>query len=210
MSDNQDNELNDARPVADVPAADAPAGLDADTSPASAAPATSTRNALGIWAVVTGALLLFPIALVLGHLGLRASRQGEATNRRVALAGVVLGYVGMAVALVGTALALFVSGPNVAAQNTDIAAKTDAINIGNAMVLVSTQSGQVPTVELMGSSYTVGDEVVERELDTDVTVTTEGSSATDWCVNLSYEGGNSTDVSFSATAGLVEGAHCGL
>jgi len=187
---------------------DAGTGEDASAQ-GSVATSSSRRNALGVWGVVSGALLLFPIALVLGHMGLRANKNGDATNKSVALAGVILGYLGLASALVGTAIALFVVWPNVDAQNTDNAAKADVINIGNAMVVVTVGGGDIPAVQQLGSAWGVGDKSVPMQLRTEQTVTVTGDAPVGWCVTLNYQGGNESDVSYSPTGGLIESANCG-
>lgn len=204
--DNADGHIADR----DNAVADSDAGTGDDASAqGSVATSSSRRNALGVWGVVSGALLLFPIALVLGHMGLRANRNGDANNKSVALAGVILGYLGLAAALVGTAIALFVVWPNVDAQNTDNAAKADVINIGNAMVVVTVGGSDIPAVQQLGSAWSVGDQSVPMQLRTEQTVTVTGDGPAGWCVTLSYQGGNESDVSYSPTGGLTESANCG-
>ncbi|WP_430867937.1 DUF4190 domain-containing protein [Demequina aurantiaca] len=193
----------------DAGAADGAATDDAEADDAAVNNADeSRRNSLGVWSVVTGALLLFPVAIVLGHLGLRANKRGEANNRPVALAGVILGYVGLAAAIAGVAIALFVVSPNMAAQDDDNAAKVDVINIGSAAVAQSSASDQLPEVTTVDGGYAVGDTSLPAELEVPGTVTLDGSSASDWCLVLSYEGGNDSAVAYSSTSGLVDGATC--
>lgn len=179
-----------------------------DPAPESANP---RRNFLGTWAVVTGAVLLFPIALILGYLGLRAVKGGEANNKSVAMAGVILGYVGLVSALVAVGLVLFVVWPSATAQHNDNAAKADVISIGNAVVKVTSAGGTVSgPLEQQGSAWLVADEAVAMELRVEQAATVTGSSPTDWCVNLHYQGGNASDVSYSSTTGLITAANCGL
>src|SRR5690554_5888488 len=59
------------------------------------------RNWVGYAAFATGALALSVVAIVLGHLGLKASTQGRAANRDFALAGLILGYIGLVATTVG-------------------------------------------------------------------------------------------------------------
>ncbi|MDN4473307.1 DUF4190 domain-containing protein [Demequina zhanjiangensis] len=54
-----------------------------------------TALALSLAALVAGILASIP-AVVFGHLGLSAVKKGEANNRGLALAGVILGYIGIA------------------------------------------------------------------------------------------------------------------
>jgi hypothetical protein len=68
-------------------------------------PADSSRNWLGLTAFILSVLGGGLIAIVLGHLGLRAAARGKATNHETALAGTILGYVGVVIlcgALVAT------------------------------------------------------------------------------------------------------------
>ena len=68
-------------------------------------PADSRRNWLGLTSFIASLLGGGLIAIALGHLGLRAAARGKATNRGIALAGTILGYVGVVVlcgALVAT------------------------------------------------------------------------------------------------------------
>lgn len=170
---------------------------------------SSRRNALGIGAVITGALLLFPIALVLGYLGLRAAKRGTATNKRVALAGVILGYIGLIVALVGTALALFVVWPDADARTTDNAAKADVITLGNELG-AATASGQQVSDWNPSVAWVAGEAADTMQLADEPVFGVTGQTEFDWCLALAYEGGNQTQASFSATEGLMEdGATCG-
>lgn len=57
--------------------------------------AESNQNWFGIVALVTGVLGISPLALAFGVLGMRAARQDRANNRGMALAGVVLGSIGL-------------------------------------------------------------------------------------------------------------------
>jgi hypothetical protein len=94
---------DDAPPTAAIfggPGSSEPPG---DAPPAE--PADSRRNWLGLAAFIASILGGGVIAIVLGHLGLRAAARGKATNRATALAGTVLGYIGTVVlcgALVAT------------------------------------------------------------------------------------------------------------
>jgi hypothetical protein len=65
------------------------------------------KNAWGVAALVLAiaGVTLVPgigsiLGVVFGHLGLKAAKEGRADNRGVALAGVIVGYVGLALTLV--------------------------------------------------------------------------------------------------------------
>ena len=64
----------------------------------------TAKNALGVWALVTGILGLFCgisgiAAIILGTMGKQAAARGEATNRTMAQVGFVLGIVGLVFAV---------------------------------------------------------------------------------------------------------------
>lgn len=69
---------------------------------------STRRNALGIWSLVLGILSIVLCcvgwlpgipAVILGFLGRSAASRGEATNRGMALAGVILGAIGLVIGL---------------------------------------------------------------------------------------------------------------
>jgi hypothetical protein len=70
-----------------------------------AAPAAYPRNSLGVWSLVLGiasvVLALGAItgvpAIIIGNQGRRAVRAGEANNEGMAVTGVVLGWVSLAI-----------------------------------------------------------------------------------------------------------------
>ncbi|WNM24633.1 DUF4190 domain-containing protein [Demequina capsici] len=56
----------------------------------------SDKNWMGIVSLVTSLLGISLIAVILGHLGLRAVKRGEADNKGIALAGTIIGWLGIA------------------------------------------------------------------------------------------------------------------
>ncbi|QGQ19191.1 DUF4190 domain-containing protein [Cellulomonas sp. JZ18] len=69
---------------------------------------STRRNALGIWSLVLGILSIVLCcvgwlpgipAVILGFLGRSAASRGEATNRGIALAGIILGAIGLVIGL---------------------------------------------------------------------------------------------------------------
>lgn len=63
----------------------------------SKAPADPGKNWMGLAALIASFVGAGLVGIVLGHLGLRAARRGEATNRGIALAGTVLGYASVVI-----------------------------------------------------------------------------------------------------------------
>jgi hypothetical protein len=78
------------------------------------------RNSLGAWSLVLGiasvVLLLGAItgvpAIIIGNQGRRAVRAGEADNERMAMTGVVLGWISLAIlaAVIVLVIARFLAG----------------------------------------------------------------------------------------------------
>lgn len=96
-----------------------PQGYDQPQGYGQGSPTAQPRNGLGIAALVVGILALllavffFPlglllgvVAIILGIVGMRRVSRGQATNRGMAISGVVLGVLAL---LVAAALALFVA-----------------------------------------------------------------------------------------------------
>jgi hypothetical protein len=79
-------------------------------------PTTAPKNGLGIAALVTaiiglltvfGGIILGVVAVILGFLGWGRAKRGEATNGGVAIAGIVLGFLGIVVSIAVIALAVW-------------------------------------------------------------------------------------------------------
>ncbi|WP_062467543.1 DUF4190 domain-containing protein [Demequina maris] len=161
-------------------------------------------NGVGIAAFATGCLGLGPIAIVLGLVGLSRWRSGAAARRSWPLAGLVLGIVGT-VGAAALAAVVMTSGTDEAEQ--DLRARADVVAIGNAVVdgYVADPEGSVE-VAVDETGYLVnGAEVpAELALDDDRAASLEGTDAYDWCLTLTYGGGEKDAVAFAATAGLVE------
>jgi heme/copper-type cytochrome/quinol oxidase subunit 3 len=78
-----------------------------------AARARGTLNMPALFALITAVLLISPVAIVLGHIGIVQVRRRRQSGLILAVVGLVLGYLGL-IATVGAlvALILFVnSGP---------------------------------------------------------------------------------------------------
>ncbi|MDN4475181.1 DUF4190 domain-containing protein [Demequina sp. SYSU T00192] len=160
-------------------------------------------NGVGIASFVTGCLGLGPIAIVLGLVGLSRWRSGAAGRRSWPLAGLVLGIVGT-LGAAALAAAVLTSGTDAAEQ--DLRAQADVVMLGNAVVegYVADPDGAV-TVSVEPSGYVVdGIELpAQLSLDEDRAVSLEGTDAFDWCLTLTYGGGQDDAVAFAATEGLV-------
>ncbi len=52
---------------------------------------------MGLVAIIMSVIGLGPVGIVMGHLGLRAARRGQASNRGTAMVGAVVGYASVAV-----------------------------------------------------------------------------------------------------------------
>lgn len=89
----------------------------AATSPApyAAGPARSRRtlNMPALFSLITGVLLISPVAIVLGHIGLVQVRRRRQSGLILAVVGLILGYLGLIATIAAlVALVAFVnSGP---------------------------------------------------------------------------------------------------
>jgi heme/copper-type cytochrome/quinol oxidase subunit 3 len=90
-----------------------PGSLYPTLQPGPPAKARGTLNMPALFALITGVLLISPVAIVLGHIGVAQVRRRRQSGLVLAIVGLVLGYLGL-IATVGAlvALVLFVnSGP---------------------------------------------------------------------------------------------------
>jgi heme/copper-type cytochrome/quinol oxidase subunit 3 len=88
----------------------------AAASPTYAAAPPAARRGLNLpalFALITGVLLISPVAIVLGHIGFVQARRRRQSGRVLAVVGLVLGYLGL-IATVAALVSLVVyvnSGP---------------------------------------------------------------------------------------------------
>jgi hypothetical protein len=83
------------------------------SSPPSSVRARRTLNMPALFAAITGILLISPVAIVLGHIGIVQVRRRRQSGLVFAIVGLILGYLGF-VATVAALVALVVfvnSGP---------------------------------------------------------------------------------------------------
>lgn len=144
------------------------------------------RNPLGIWAAVTGVLLIFPAAIVLGHLGLRAAAR-ERRARTAALAGLLLGYLGLVVVAAAAALWLLVFGPQLETAEQELQAQADVTAVGNAVAAHFESSSAEPELSVTEQGYRVDDAAVEALLEGDRELSLVFDSTTEWCVELTHD-----------------------
>lgn len=161
------------------------------------------RDWMGVTAFVAGALLLSPVAIVLGHLGLNAANKGRARHRSFAVAGLILGYVGLVATAVGVWLLV---SERVDPAQIDVQAQQDVTAVGAAAATHAVETGTMPQVEQTDAGYSVAGEIIEPHLETQHSLTFTGTSASDWCLDITYSGGDQTAVSYTATGGMAPGA----
>ncbi|WNM27165.1 DUF4190 domain-containing protein [Demequina capsici] len=170
-------------------------------------PTTRTSSdPFGIGAVIAGVLLLSPVAIVLGHLGLRRSRTGTRRARTAAVAGTILGYVGLAVTVAAVAVYVTSIGPDVSRQTADAQAQADITAVANTVADGMQTDPALPDVQAVDGAYMVGDTQVDALLGGSRTLELTGTSRTDWCLDLTYEGGDLSEVSYVGTDGFHVGA----
>ncbi len=160
------------------------------------------RNGWGLAAFISGALLVSPAAIVLGHVGLRAAAKGRADNRNVSLAGVILGYIGL-VLTIGVGWLLWDS--TVRPGNIDAKAQQAVSLLGASAAEQAVATGQVPSVSPVPHGYLVGDQSLRVVLRMPHEVTMTGAGPADWCLQIVYEGGHNEAVAYTAAEGMIQG-----
>ncbi len=183
-----------------------PADADAEApdDPALGSPGAQPQSRLGIAAFVTGALGVWVAAIPLGHLGMNAARRGREETRSFAMAGTILGYLGLA--LTAVLVWFLVRGPQ--PETVDAYAHHDVVEVGNAVGAALAAQGDLPAVEVAGEGYAVGDASLAGALDTQRTVTLTEVGDDGWCLELDYVGGNAGSWSFDSAQGVTEGGTC--
>ncbi|GIG55614.1 DUF4190 domain-containing protein [Demequina activiva] len=161
------------------------------------------RDWMGVTAFITGALLLSPVAIILGHLGLGAAKRGRARHRSFAIAGLVLGYLGLIATVAGVYLLLT---QTTSPEAIDAQAQQDVTAVGAAAATHAVETGALPDVEQVDAGYSVAGETIAPHLETQHALTFTGTTATDWCLEITYAGGNQTAMSYTATGGMAQGA----
>ena len=160
------------------------------------------REWMGITSFITAVLLLSPVAIVLGHLGMSAAKRGRARHRSFAVAGAVLGYVGL---LVWAGAAYLLATDAGGAQSVDVQAQQDVSAVGAAAATQAAETGLMPEVAQVGDDYEVAGETITAHLVGEHTLEITGSTAYDWCLSIGYTGGEQAAYSYTATGGMVAG-----
>ncbi len=163
---------------------------------------TTDRTWMGVSAFIAGALLLSLVAIVLGHLGLSAAKRGRADHRSFAIAGLFLGYVGLIVTAVGV---WFLVAAPVDAADVDVQAQQDVSAVGAAAATLAVQTGELPEVTQTDGGYAVGGDEIPAQLTAARELGIAGSGASEWCLEISYEGGEESAFSYTATSGMAPG-----
>lgn len=194
----------DDAPDAAVENGPEPSGVAHINDPADG-PAPDSANWMGLSAFVAGILALSPIAIILGHLGLSAAKKGRATNGSFALAGAVLGWIGLVATGIG--VWLYLQGPS--AEQIDIHAKQDIHAVGAEVATQVVATNELPLLADTGDAYTVGDVTLEQHLETSHDMSLTGTAPVDWCLQLTFDDGTVPAYSYLPTEGVVEGTCAG-
>ncbi|WP_084100031.1 DUF4190 domain-containing protein [Demequina sp. NBRC 110051] len=187
--------------VLDVSEARADTGADDGAADGGAG---SSGSWMGPAAWVTGAIGLWHAAIPLGHLGIAAAKRGDVSRRGFAVAGTILGYVGLLI----TALLLWVVVRGPLPETVDAYAHHDVVEVGNAVGAALAADESLPAVEAAASGYVVGETAVTGLLETQRTVSLTPVAGTGWCVQLDYVGGTVGSWSFDSAEGVTEGGTC--
>lgn len=176
-------------------------------------PGNESKNVFGILALVFPFIGLSLVGIVMGHLGLSAVKKGTATNRGVALAGLIVSYVFTALALVYWVIVIIMTVSNDAFYDYDYesdyayeAVENDLNAIRDEVELYWLDNSTPPVVRVIGEEYLIAGETVPVTV-SNPELTYSGDSAATWCVQLESE----TDpriASMSAQAGYQPWLDC--
>lgn len=187
-----------------------------ETRPESGASATgdapTSRNWMGITSLITALLGMSLVAIVTGHLGLKAAKRGQADNRSIARAGTIVGYIGLVLSLAAITFGFF-AWIDAKRYEQDDLARDDVARLSEAVFGAwSDRPGDALWVDMGGSeSYEVSfwgsGEVVATVPKTVresayVSVTINPNDLSDRCVSISYYQGKKSDASVSNRAGF--------
>lgn len=177
------------------------------------APRGDEKNWMGIAALITGVVGMGLVALILGILGVKAAKRGQADNRALSIAGIVLGIIEIVAAIaVVVVVLLLVDAGNKA--TTDAAAETDIQAVAYAAIDYGVDVYDPPTISGRaddGTYYLVGGidgsdwtPLAPMTLETNgsVNLTVNADDLSDVCFQMFYPGGHEGIVSYSWTRGV--------
>lgn len=200
--------VDDTAVMDGLPPVVAPAGPDddepADIDAIAEDEAEPSRSWMGVVAFLTGAIGLWIVAIPLGHAGIVAVRRGRATTRGFAVAGTILGYVGLA--LTAVLVWFLLRGPQ--PETLDAYAHHDVVEVGNAVASAVEQDESLPIVEVAGEGYAVAGTQVAGLLETQRSVALTPVGDEGWCLELDYVGGMEGSWSFHFADGVTKGGTC--
>lgn len=177
----------------------------ADQTPTDVIESRRAGAGLAYAAFATGALALSIPAIALGHVSLGKTARSRSSARAFALAGTILGYVGLVATAAAVYLIMF--GPHVQATQ-DAQVQADVIAVGSALAEQVIASDDQPAIRLNDTSITVGSTVVERTSTVDTELEFSFTSGDTWCVSLTSPGSEAGGYSYMAQTGMVEGLRC--
>ena len=163
--------------------------------PAQAAAGSSSKNVLGILALIAPFVCLAPVGIILGHLGLSAVKKGQANNRGIALAGTIISWVSTVISALFLVLALvgaFSSAANDPIFDSGPGASSDAGALDDDLLAIqaavedelSFSPETLPAVGIEGNSYVVGSTTVEMTSDAFTAAIVGDVSTFYYCIEL--------------------------
>lgn len=143
------------------------------------------KNYLGILALIFPFVGLSLGGIIMGHLGLAATKQGKANNRGVALAGTIVSWVFTVgtLMLAAAAVPVFIS-QRAKAEEAEVRADLAGLNVAVATYMV--ERGELPDISIAGDHYAVGDRIEPKsDLVEDVDLVQSGDYS--YCLAVTYQ-----------------------
>jgi hypothetical protein len=187
-------------------------GTRPDPGAAATGGAPTSRNWMGVTSLITALLGMSLVAIVTGHLGLRAARRGQADNRSIARAGTIVGYVGFVLFLAAITLGFF-AWIDARRYEQDDLARDDVLRVSEAVfsawslhpedaIWVDMGGSESYEVSFWGSGEVVATVPKTVRESAYVSVTINPNDLSDRCVSISYYQGKKSDASVSNRAGF--------
>lgn len=180
-----------------------------ETRPESGASSTggapTSRNWMGVTSLITALLGLSLVAIVTGHLGLKAARRGQADNRSIARAGTIVGYLGLGLSLAAITLGIFAFVDARRYQQDDLA-QDDAFRLSAAVFDAWADPASPPEVSDGYSGFYEIDGVAAvartARMSTFVYVMINPNDLSDKCVSIQYSDGKKYYATVSSSTGF--------